>query len=153
MTRTEFLKHQTVSGRNKCRRMPMPPMSVADAPCSLPERRALALCAVLDNAPVFIGEKEQIVGARTLFAPHEGNEDGHDIFAYGTATLVPYIHEREKQRFGCDQSYSNKAHYTPDYRIVLEKGIDGIIAEAEQRKADTTLHAVNIDFLSSVIVA
>lgn len=153
MTRTEFLREQTVSGANKCRRAPLPQLSVADEPYSLPERKALALKAIFDHMPIYIGEKELIVGTRTLFTPNAGNEDGHDIFAYSLGTRIPYINQEDVARFGCNQSYCNRTHYTPDLSIILHKGIDGIIREAEQRKSDSSLHSVNIDFLSSVIIA
>ena len=68
MTRTEFLRVQTISGKNKCRRAPIPAMSVADEPCSLAERKALALKKIFDGMPIFIGERELIVGTRTISA-------------------------------------------------------------------------------------
>lgn len=78
MTRTEFLRQQTISGANKCRRTPIPPMSVANEPCSLSERKALALKMTFDTMPVYIGPKELIVGTKTYYTPLPGNEDEHD---------------------------------------------------------------------------
>ncbi len=153
MTRTEFLRKQTLSGANKCCRAPIPAMSTANEPCSLTERKALALKLIFDNMPIYIGEQELIVGTRTFFAPNEGNEDGHDAFQYGLFTHIPYINEVEKKLFGCDQSYRNRTHFTPDFSIILEKGIDGIIEEATSKKSDPSLHAVNVEFLSGVIIA
>ncbi|MBQ8837525.1 MAG: hypothetical protein IJ002_08505 [Clostridia bacterium] len=153
MTRTEFLKEQTVSAKNKICRTPIPKVSVSDAKCSLPERKAMALAWIFENMPVFIGEKELIVGTRTFYRANAGNEDGHDVFAYSLDTKIPYVNEQELARFGVDKSYLNKTHYTPDFAIILDKGIDGILNEAEERKNDASLHAVNIDFLNSVIVA
>ena len=66
MTRTEFLREQTLSGKNKCCRTPLPTLSVAEEKCSLPERRALALNAVFKNMPIYIGATDLIVGPRTL---------------------------------------------------------------------------------------
>ena len=43
MTRTEFLKEQTLSGANKCRRSAVPNFSVAEENCSIAERKALAM--------------------------------------------------------------------------------------------------------------
>ena len=131
----------------------MPKLSVANEPYSLPERKALALKAIFDNMPIYIGEKELIVGTRTLFTPNAGNEDGHDIFGYGLGTRIPYVNEDDIARFGCDQSYRNPTHYTPDLGIILNKGIDGIIKEAEERKKDPSLHSINLEFLSSVVIA
>lgn len=153
MTRTEFLREQTLSGKNKCCRTPLPTLSVAEEKCSLPERRALALNAVFKNMPIYIGEKELIVGTRTLYSPNKGNEDGHSIFSYTINTHIPYLNEQETELFGCNQSYYNKTHYTPDFSIILEKGIDGIINDAEKRRTDDGLNSVNVEFLSSVIIA
>ncbi len=153
MTRTEFLREQTLSGANKCRRAPLPFISVADEPCSLPERKALVLKEIFEKMPVYIGPKELIVGTRTFFAPNKGNEDGHNVFEYGLFTRIPYVKQEEIEQFGCDMSYSNKTHFTPDYGIILNNGIDGIIKEAHMKKADPKLTSVNVDFLSSVIIA
>lgn len=153
MTRTEFLREQTISGANKCRRTPIPPMSVADEPCSITERKALVLKKIFENMPIYIGPQELIVGTRTFFSPNKGNEDGHDFFQYGLYTRVPYLNDADIELFGCDQSYDNKTHYTPDFGIILDKGIDGIIDEAENRKKDASLQKINQDFLSGVVIA
>ena len=153
MTRKEFLREQTVTGANKCRRAPLPQVSVADLPYSLPERKALALTYIFDHMPIYIGPRELIVGTRTFFAPKQGNEDGHDLFAYRMGTHIPYISRQEVALFGCDQSYKNRTHFTPDFRIVLDKGIDGILREAEQSKENPAHHQGNRDFLSAVILA
>ncbi len=153
MTRTEFLREQTISGANKCRRAPIPPMSVADEPCSITERKALVLKIIFENMPIYIGSRELIVGTRTFFEAKSGNEDGHDIFQYGLYTRVPYLNDADIKLFGCDQSYLNKTHYTPDFGIILDKGIDGIIDEAENRKKDASLQKINRDFLSGVVIA
>ena len=71
MTRTEFLRQQTISGANKCRRTPIPPMSVANEPCSLSERKALALKMTFDTMPVYIGPKELIEGRPTILPSRE----------------------------------------------------------------------------------
>lgn len=153
MTRTEFLREQTLSGANKCKRAPLPPISVANKECSLPERKALALKALFEEMPVYIGKSELIVGTRTFFTPNKGNEDGHSVFEYSLPTKIPYVNKEEIERFGADLSYKNKTHFTPDLSIVLDKGIDGILKEAEERKADKSLHTVNHEFLSSVTIA
>ena len=49
MTRTEYLREQTMSAANKCRRTPIPSLSFADEPYSIPERKALALKWIFDN--------------------------------------------------------------------------------------------------------
>ena len=153
MTRTEFLREQAVSGANKCRRAPLPPLSVRDEPCGLNQRKALALKLIFDTMPVYVGPRELIVGTRTLLPAKAGNEDGHDICEYGLGTGIPYLTLDEIERFGQDLSYNNKTHYTPDFSIILHKGIDGIIREAEERMADPALLDLNRDFLSAVSVA
>ena len=153
MTRTEFLREQAITGKNKCMRTPLPQMSVSNEPYSFTERKALALKKIFDNMPIYIGEKELIVGTRTFFPANKGNEDGHSFFEYGLATRIPYLTQEEIELFGKDQSYSNKTHFTPDFSIVLNKGIDGIIEDAEQRKEDSSLNSVNLEFLSGVIIA
>jgi len=153
MTRIEFLREQTLSGANKCRRTPIPKMSTSEEKCSLSERKALALQKIFETMPVYIGPRELIVGTRTYFSPKSGNEDGHDVFEYTPWTNIPYIKEEEVALFGCDQSYQNKMHYTPDFSIILHKGIDGMIREAEQRMQDTALHTLNREFLSAVVIA
>ena len=152
MTRTEFLREQTVSGANKCRRTSFTPVSFANEPCSLTERKAMTLKWLFDTMPVYIGPKELVVGTRTLFQAKPGNEDGHDYFDYWLGTRIPYVNEQEIQHFGCDESYSNKTHYTPDFSIILHKGIDGLIAEAEERKLDPNLRDLNREFLSAVVM-
>jgi len=153
MTRTEFLKEQTLSGANKCRRTPIPKISVANDAPSIAERKALGLKKIFDTMPVYIGQKELIVGTRTFFNPNKGNEDGHDIFDYGLWGGYEYINEKDIELFGCNQQFTNKTHITPDLGIILKQGIDGIINSAEEKKKDPSLHSVNLDFLSSVIIA
>lgn len=153
MTRTAFLKEQAVSGANKAMRTTIPHFSVKDAPFSLSERKALALQAIFDNMPIFIGESELIVGTRTYFSANKGNEDGKDKFGFGLHTPVEYINDQDIARFGCDQSYVNRTHYTPDLSIVLTLGIGGIIENAEKRMTDPALSEMQKNTLSSMILA
>lgn len=153
MTRTEYLREQTISGANKCCRAPLPNVSFKDEPCSLPERKAKALKYIFDNMPIYIGKRELIVGTRTFFNPNKGNEDGHDVFQYDLSTRIPYISASDIERFGCNQEYMNKTHYTPDFSIVLDKGIDAVIEEAESKKTDASLKSHNVEFLSAVVIA
>ncbi len=153
MTRIEFLREQTVSGANKCARCPMPPMDVSGEAYSLPERKARGLAKIFEMMPVFIGARERIVGTRTYYTPTGGNEDGHDVFGYTLFAGAKYINDDDIARFGCDQSYRNRTHYTPDYGILLSRGIDGILSDAKARLADTALMEHQRDFLSAVILA
>ncbi len=153
MTRTEFLREQALSGANKCMRAPFPKMSVADEPFGIATRKALALKLIFEHMPVYIGPRELIVGTRTWFSPNKGNEDGHSIFEYGLSTRIPYINDEDIKLFGCDQSYYHRTHYAPDFGIVLDNGIDGILKKVEQKQADASLNHVNHDFLDAVDVA
>ena len=80
MTRTEYLREQTLSGANKCCRAPLPNVSFKDEDCSLSERKAKALKYIFDNMPIYIGNRELIVGTRTFLTPNKENEDGRDVF-------------------------------------------------------------------------
>jgi len=153
MTRTEFLREQTVSGKNKCRRTIVPQMSVANDSRSISERKALVLQKIFENMPIYIGEKELIVGTRTYFAKTNNDIESHGVCDYDIRTKIPYVNEKDIECFGFDQSYRNGTHFTPDFSIILKKGIDGIIKEAEERKKDPSLFQLNIDFLSAVIIA
>ena len=153
MTRIEFLREQTVSAANKCARTPMPPMDVSEEPLSLPERKALGLKKIFETMPVYIGKRERIVGTRTYFTPTEGNADGHDVFGYTLFAGAKYVNDDDIARFGRNQSYINRTHYTPDFGIVLSRGIDGILADARARLGDAGLMAHQREFLSSVVIA
>lgn len=153
MSRTEFLREQTVTAANKCRRCPMPQADVSALALSLPERKASALAHVLQTMPVYIGEQELIVGTRTYFTPTPGNEDGHDVFGYTLFAGPRYLCEADIARFGRDQSYSNRTHFTPDFGIVLQQGIGGILEAAEKRLADVSLQPHQTEFLRAVTIA
>lgn len=151
---TAFLREQTLTGKNKCKRTPLPSeWSVAEEPVSIPERKALGLKKIFETMPVWIGEKEWIVGTRTFYRPHEGNEDGHDLYAYHLNAGIPYLTQKEIERFGADQSYLNKTHYTPDYSILLQKGIAGILNNVDQKQKEPALSQQQKEFLSSVKIA
>lgn len=153
MTRIEFLREQTVSGANKCRRTPMKSIDVSKEALSLPERKARGLQIMFETMPVYIGEQERVVGTRTLYTPLDGNGDGHDVFGYSIFAGAKYVNEDDVARFGCDQSHLNRTHYTPDYGILLSHGIDGILANTAERLKNPSLMEHQRDFLSSVIIA
>lgn len=151
--RTRILRKITINSENKCMRAPLRIPSVADMPVSIPERRATALSKVFEEMPLYIGEHELIVGTRTLYEPHADNTDGHDIRKYylDQKFLPEYLTDEEKEKFG--GTGRTIGHYTPDYGIILEKGVDGILNEAEERKKDPSLKKSNIEFLNSLIIA
>ena len=150
MTRTEFLRDRAITGANKIKRTPLPKVSVADLPLGIEERKAAATAWIFENMPVYIGERELIVGTRTFFGAKEGNEDGKDRFNYSLKTDIPYLTQKEIELFGFDGSYQNKTHFTPDLSMALKRGIDGIIAEAEARKSFFAEDKWRLGFLNSV---
>lgn len=150
--RTAFLLEQTRTASNKCSRTPLPAFDVSFMPLSIPERKAHAFALICQNMPLFIGEQELIVGTRTFFTPHKGNEDGSDKLAYTIHAHIPYLTNKELEKFGESQSYINKGHCTPDLGLLLEKGIDGIIHDAESRMSKLCTKSQG-EFLSSVIIA
>ena len=151
--RIRFLKEQTLSGANKVARAPLDPakFDMSGAPASIPERKAMAIAALFDKMPLFIGEGELIVGTRTLFVPRQGNEDGHDRTLYSVAAIHKYLSAEDIARFGKDYSRTNKQHYTPDLGIAVHGGIGGIIESAKVRMSDPALGEHNREFLKSVI--
>lgn len=151
--RIRFLREETLSGRNKCQRRPMPALSTADESGGIPIRKALALKTVFDTMPLFIGEGELIVGTRTYFCPHENNRDGHNPFDYTLWAYPSFLKQEDIDRFGGNYGLYNNQHYTPDFGILLDKGIGGILGEAEARKADPALREDQTEFLDSVIIA
>lgn len=152
--RIVYLKEETISGRNKCKRTALPKeFHTGDLPYSLPERKALGLKKLLENMPLYIGEQELIIGTRTYFKPNPGNEDSHNIYEYNTFCGVPYVNQDDIALFGKDESFVNKNHYTPDMNILLEKGIGGMIASVDQRLEDPTLNSYQKTFLNSIRIS
>lgn len=152
--RTAFLKEQTTSAKNKIMRSPMPPeLSTKDEPYGIPIRRAMALARVLTQMPLYIGEGELIVGTRTFLRPHSDNTNGSDKFKFRPDSFPEYINDEDIKLFGKDLSSVNKRHYTPDFTLLLDGGIDGVITKATERKSDPTLAPHNIEFLDSVVIS
>lgn len=152
--RIDFLREMTVSGANKCKRAPLPnDLDVSTLPLSIAERKATALSLIFARMPLYIGERELIVGTRTYFTPHEHNLDGHSIFDYHLPTKIPYLRADEIKRFGVDQSYTNKTHYTPDLSILLSRGIGGILDDVRRRGERGDCKKEQREFLSSVRIA
>lgn len=149
---TAFLREQAENGNNKIMRTPLRFYDVSGLPLSVAERKAKALEYICGNMPLFIGEGELIVGSRTFFEPHSGNEDGHDVYSYTINTPIAYLTKQEISCFKADPSYLNKTHCTPDLGILLKNGVDGIISMASKR-LEGCEHQVQRDFLSSVIIS
>jgi len=151
---TSFLREQTLSGKNKCCRTGLPKdWSTVNEPGSLPVRKALGLKMIFDRMPLYIGPGELIVGTRTFYARQDSNADGADVTGYDLKCFVPFARPEELAPFGEDLSTFNKTHYTPDFSVILDKGIGGILAQAEAKKQETGLKKSGLDFLESLIIA
>lgn len=151
--RIAFLREETLSGRNKAARCPMPPYDVSREPGGIPVRKALAFRTVCENMPLYIGPGELIVGTRTYFNFRE-NWDGTIDWGCGPLVAYPkFVNDQDIARFGGDFSGVNSQHYTPDLGILLENGIGGIIEKATARKQDPALEPRQQEFLDSVILA
>lgn len=149
--RTQYLREQAITCKNKVARINMPSdWTTQNMDCSLNERRAYATKMVLDRMPLYIGDKELIVGTRTVLKANPGNEDGHDVSDYNTYVHPAYVNEADVALFGFDGSFSSMNHMTPDFRILLDNGIDGMCKMAQERLAKGNLSQNQIDFLKSV---
>ena len=151
-TRTLFMREETISNRNKSARRAIDERwSAAHLPGGLCERKARATNMIFDHMPLYIGPGELIVGTRTLLKGRKGNEDGRDVSDYGLGAHPGYVCRADIDQFGFNDELKNGSHRTPDYAIILEKGIGGIIREAEERMQDEALTEYSRDFLKSVI--
>jgi len=150
---TAFLREETLSGRNKAARCLMPELDVSAEPGDIPVRKAKAFRLLCREMPLYIGPRELIVGTRTFFGPQAGPDTPVDWSCPPLTVYPKYITEEDIRRFGGDFSKVNSQHYTPDLGILLEKGVGGIIAEAELRKTRGDLRADQLEFLDSVIIA
>ena len=148
--RIAFLREETITGRNKVARCKMPFMDVSGEPGGIPVRKALAFKAICDNMPLYIGPEELLVGTRTFYNFPDADGTGRKV-----SPLVAYpkfVNEEDIRSFGGDFSDVNSQHYTPDFGILLELGIGGIIAKARKQKEDPAMKPWNLEFLDSVII-
>lgn len=148
--RTKFLREETVSGRNKTARCIMPPYDVSGEPGGIPIRKALGFKTICENMPLYIGPEELIVGTRTFFSAPDYSAGQINWSTPPLIAFPKFINEGDIRRFGQDYSGSNGQHYTPDFGILLSKGIGGILAEAQLRREDPSLRPDQVEFLDSV---
>ena len=150
---TAFLREETLSGRNKAARCLMPDLDVSAESGDIPVRKAKAFRLLCREMPLYIGPRELIVGTRTFFGPEAGPDTPVDWSCPPLTVYPQYITAEDIRRFGGDFSGVNSRHYTPDLGILLEKGVGGIIADAEARKTRGDLRRDQLEFLDSVIIA
>ena len=120
---------------------------------SLPERKAHALCNVLDHMPVFIEPGELIVGSRTAYASRLAPGEPIRSPSADLSILVfpTYLTPDERERFG-DREGRSKGHYVAGYRKLLAQGLGGVRGSAEERlEQEGDAHAR--EFLKAVIIA
>ena len=149
---TAFLREETLSGRNKAARCLMPALDVSGEPGGIPVRKAKAFRLLCREMPLYIGPRELIVGTRTFFGPQAEPGDPVDWSCPPLTVYPKYITEEDIRCFGGDFSKVNSQHYTPDFGILLAKGIGGIMGEAEQRKTRGSLRPDQLEFLDSVVI-
>lgn len=150
--RTRFLREETISGKNKAARCIMPSYDVSREPGGIPIRKALGFQFICENMPLYIGPEELIVGTRTFFGKQDHSAGEINWSMPPLIAFPKYINDEDIQQFGRDYSGWNGQHYTPDFGILLNKGIGGILREAEERKMDSALRPDQVEFLDSVII-
>lgn len=149
--RTRFLREETVSGRNKPARTLMPYLDVSDTPGGIAVRKARGFKAICENMPLYIGPQERIVGTRTWYGALDGVRGHEDVAGWMPLLAYPkYLRDEDVALFGENHRWCNSMHYTPDYGILLQKGIGGILKEAEIRKQDPSLRLDQLEFLESI---
>lgn len=137
--RLEVLREQTLAATHSCARQLIDPdLQTKDLPYSIAERKAFSIKMVLDQMPVYIGDHELVVGTRTLYGktPDTKADSGSDYSYYA---MPSYINQADKDYFGFNHEYITKAHYAPDYAIVLKTGIDGLMNQIALEEKNYTL--------------
>lgn len=125
MTRTEKLRDDMLNARHSEARVTLDPAwDTADLPLSLPERKAEALCRILDNMPLYIGDGELIVGSRTVYGARENSSGKSDMNLFA---LPKFVNGDDIGLYGKDCGMMSQGHITPDYKIVVEEGIGGVL--------------------------
>ncbi len=121
-------------------------------PLSLPERKAYALAIVMARMPLAVDDDELIVGRRTVFGGRNDADFAKDPSRVGLSAMPHYATNEEIERLsrktalnegmeGEDSPFyvvfnahegGAPDHNVAGYQTVLEKGIRGIIREAEE---------------------
>ncbi len=115
--------------------------TVADMPCSLPQRKAHALRLVCERMPVVIQPDELIVGMRTIFCDDEADYDWH-------ATLPAYWRD-EQEHTGYE--WRSTTHNVPGFTNPLKYGFGGLAEQSRARLADEP-DETKREYLSSFVI-
>ncbi len=154
MSRTELLKQAALNREHTKVRIPIDKSyKTYDMALSLVERKAHAVGYMLKTMPLYIGENELIVGSRTLYGEFNDPNNTTDKSAMNLCSMPEYITDEEAEYFGT-RNKGSKGHYVADYSIILEKGIGGIIADAQKgiEKQKDNPNSDGRDFLNAVII-
>ncbi len=153
MTRTAFLREQTRNSVHKKARIAMPEdWSTANLDCSLAERKAYAVRMLLENMPLYIGERELLVGSRTVYGRRGEEQDEQDRSNMNFYVMPHYIRDEDCRRFGFNGEFHSKGHYTAGYEKLLKLGIDGIVCQARSGIGQGKTE-IRESFLKAVIIA
>ena len=108
--------------------------STAGAPCSLCERKALALKMVAEKMPLVILDGELLVGSKTMYAPGTLRAAPPGPHNLNPLCFPHYATPQEKERLG-DQEGKSKNHALPAYQLALREGLDGMRQRLDARMA------------------
>ncbi len=152
MQRTAFLKEHMREAAHKVARISMPrDWDVSGLDLSLSERKAAAIAMIFDRMPLYIGERELIVGTRTVYG--DPGDDSGDQSYFDYQALPHYVNQADREFFGFDMEYATQAHYAPDFSIILTKGIGGLLAEARIGAERGDIPEVRREFYRGEILA
>ena len=171
--RIEFLRKKMLEVSHQHHRVRRPLTIINDENRNLPlvVRKALAFDLILREMPVFIGEMEIMVGARTMFMPRETEAKYWDAGVKRNLDFVPdaetldvevpglefyphYATNEEKaaaKQFDIGEGYVT-SHCTAGYEKVLTLGFGGIKRQAADKIKDVPDSAERSDFLQAVII-
>lgn len=149
--RIAYLREHTINTTHKKVRIAMPDgWDCFSTSLCIAERKATVTARIFDEMPLYIGEHELIVGTRTVYG-HKNEE--HDKSELLLRAMPHYLPQQDIDSFsGYNGEFYTKAHYTADYGIILEKGIDGIISETKASLASQT-SPIKKGWLRSVLIA
>lgn len=102
--------------------------STANYPGTVAQRKAHAMALLFDSMPLYIGERELVVGSRTMYRHRNEFLDTSDM---NIECMPHYVSDEDKQKCdGFNGEGLSKSHYLPDFSRILRFGIDGIIETA-----------------------
>lgn len=126
------LRKDMLLTKHACARIPLPKeWTTKDLPYSLAERKAYAIKMIFEQMPLYIGEHELIVGTRTIYGKTDETWKSQSCYDYNA--MPSYVNQADIAYFGFNHEFVSKAHYTPDYSIVLNIGINGLLKKLDDQ--------------------